>query len=147
MATHTHIGFSREVGHVHSGRLYGHADYRGKTHALNGCSNIYSGAGYKALCGKIVVADHDGYSFNVSTASDEDYISCKKCRRLVQLEKQEHTCRYCGHHGTAGADGELCRETRNYGGLYACKDADACGVRIRAVQDTTPQEAWNEIPF
>jgi len=31
---YTHVGHTAETGHVHSGRLYGHRDYRGVVHAL-----------------------------------------------------------------------------------------------------------------
>ena len=85
MTPYTHVGSRREVGHVHAGRLYGHKDYSGRLHALCGCSNVYSGGTYKALCGKVVVADHDGEGFNVRPASSVvgEGVGCKACRRIL----------------------------------------------------------------
>ena len=85
MMRYTHVGFRREAGHVHTGRLYGHKDYRGRFHALKGTLNPYGGAVYVSLCGKSVVADHDGYSFNVApTQSDGgEGVSCRRCRALI----------------------------------------------------------------
>jgi hypothetical protein len=84
--TYTHVGYRREAGYVHSGRLYGHADYRGRGHALIGGENIYSGRCYRALCGKDVVADHDGYSFNISPATETNGagVYCKRCLAIIK---------------------------------------------------------------
>jgi len=61
-----------------------------------------------------------------------------------------HTCRYCGHEGMAKGQGaELVREQRNYGGLYACKDAEACGERIRMSrgQGSGVRGQHDDLPF
>jgi hypothetical protein len=86
LGLYTHVGYRRQVGHVHTGRLYGHADYRGKSHALGGGANIYSGAVYTALCGETVVADDDGYSLNVRPAPDENgkEVGCKRCLARIR---------------------------------------------------------------
>lgn len=87
---HTHTGYNRCAGHVHTGRLHNHQDYRGRCHALNGCANIYSGAIYTALCGETVRADHDGYAFNVAAVGDEaalpsvQQVSCKRCLKRIK---------------------------------------------------------------
>ena len=85
---YSHVGYRREVGHVHTGRLYGHKDYTGRRHALNGGANLFSGAGYRSLCGEYVCADHDGYSFNVLPAEGQDGagVSCKRCLRKIKAK-------------------------------------------------------------
>ena len=108
MPIYTHFGFRPEVGYVHSGRLYGHADYRGVSHACNGTPNTYSGAEYRSLCGKIVVADHDGERFNVVPATDDSGagVQCKRCKAVIAKEQKRRrvaeACR-CGEEsfGTA----------------------------------------------
>ena len=84
--TYTHVGYRRETGYIHSARLYGHADYRGRSHALSGSKYIDDGDHYKALCGAVVVADHDGYGCNVQPADSQDGsgVSCRRCRRIIQ---------------------------------------------------------------
>lgn len=83
--TYTHTGYHRQAGHVHTGRLYGHKDYRGKRHALNGTPRTYSGAVYTALCGEKIVAEHDGESFNVEPTAETngDYVRCRRCLRIL----------------------------------------------------------------
>lgn len=90
LAFYTHTAYRRTVGNVHAGRLYGHKDYRGKTHAVNGSANIYSGEGYRALCGEFIAADHDGYGFNVHPATDENGagVTCKRCRAAIKKNKR-----------------------------------------------------------
>jgi hypothetical protein len=88
MTTFTHVGFTRAVGHVHAARLYGHADYRGRAHALNGVSQPYSGAVYAAVCGERVTADHDGESFNVWPAADGVGVRCKRCLKIIRARAE-----------------------------------------------------------
>jgi hypothetical protein len=83
---YTHVGYLRETSHVHTGRLYGHADYRGRSHALNGTANTYSGAVYRSLCGREVIAEHDGESFNVRPSSGQEYVSCARCRKAIKAK-------------------------------------------------------------
>jgi hypothetical protein len=82
---YTHVGYSRELSGTHTGRLYGHGDYRGVSHALSGAA-LYSGACFTALCGKTVTADHDGDSFNIAPATDDSGagVMCKRCMRLIE---------------------------------------------------------------
>lgn len=85
MTTYTHVGFRRETGRIHGASLYGHADYSGTRHALNGTANTFSGATYKALCGKVVIAEHDGERFNVLPATEGNgvNVSCKRCKAVL----------------------------------------------------------------
>lgn len=80
---HTHVGCSRQVGYIHHGKLYGHADYRGRFHALVGSENVYTGGRYQSLCGESVIADHDGETFNVVPAVGA-VVSCKRCLRILE---------------------------------------------------------------
>lgn len=86
MAAHTHTGYRRETGYIHSNRLYGHADYKGKIHALNGAAHTYSGAMYTALCGKTVSAEHDGERFNIAPAAEGWRVTCKRCLKALAAE-------------------------------------------------------------
>ncbi len=43
----------------------------------------------------------------------------------------DHRCRYCGLAGKAGKGRPLLREGAD---LYACRDVDGCGARIRQRQ-------------
>lgn len=82
-ATFTHVGFRREMASkVHRGKLYGHGDYAGAVHALNGTKNTYDGARYMAVCGKEVMAESDHHGdFNVVPGSAG--VTCKKCQKLM----------------------------------------------------------------
>ena len=88
---HTHVGY-RDIGYIHGPRLYGHADYRGKRHALNGGENIYSGAVYTALCGVHVAAKHDGERFNVWATpkgmGPMAGVTCKRCLAIAKAEQE-----------------------------------------------------------
>lgn len=90
LAFYTHAGYRREVGYVHSAKLYGHADYRGKVHALTGPTNIRDGVGFDAVCGHRVYADHDGESFNIWPASDQEGtgITCRRCRAAIRKSRK-----------------------------------------------------------
>jgi hypothetical protein len=81
---YTHTGFRPFTGHIHAARLYGHADYRGKRHALNGPSRPYEGARYIAICGASVVCGDDG---ELTVQSVEKLptavITCKRCAKLL----------------------------------------------------------------
>jgi hypothetical protein len=83
--THTHTGFTRYVGHVHTGRSYGHGDYRGRRHALKGTAqHPYHGARYTALCGEVVVSTDDvDERPNVVPVGQCDRVTCKRCLRLI----------------------------------------------------------------
>jgi hypothetical protein len=86
VSVYTHVGYRRNLSGTHTGGLYGHGEYRGRSHALTGDSNIYSGAGYKGLCGASVTADHDGHGFNVAAAPDEigKGVTCRRCLRVIR---------------------------------------------------------------
>lgn len=84
MPLFTHVGFTRELASaVHAGKLYGHGEYAGVSHALNG-PHLYEGAQFTALCGKRVTADHDGESLSVTPSVDSKGVTCKRCLKLLQ---------------------------------------------------------------
>ena len=80
---HTHIGHRRAIGRIHSGRLFGHRDYSGVTHALTGPALPYDGARYTALCGKSVEADYDGAPCNVRSETGIQFVTCRQCRKAA----------------------------------------------------------------
>jgi hypothetical protein len=92
LAFYTHVGYEAMTGYVHGPRLFGHADYRGKSHALNGSATAYEGALYRSLCGRTIRADEDMQHgcLSVRKADDENGsgVSCKRCRRAIEKQKR-----------------------------------------------------------
>lgn len=62
------------------------------------------------------------------------------------MKTLKHACRFCGHKGTCrGAGAELAYDGSlthsHWSAKYSCKDAGACGARIRARKGRTLEEA------
>ncbi len=88
MATYTHLGHRRAIGHGRSSRwLNGNARYGGKVHALNGGPSLSIGTQYTSLCGEIVQVDDDDMDNydpqkNVWTAGNGK-VTCKRCLTII----------------------------------------------------------------
>lgn len=89
LATYTHTGFRPFTGHIHAARLYGHGDYQGKRHALNGPATPYEGAEYTALCGASIRAYDDGNQLCVQPVEKfpTAKITCKRCAKIIEKAK------------------------------------------------------------
>lgn len=59
-----------------------------------------------------------------------------------------HKCEFCGHEGVAkGKGAELFRDGKDHLTAYYCKDARACGARIRARTGHTVPTDPDALPF
>lgn len=88
-AAFTHIGGLAFTGHIHAAKLYGHGDYNGKRHALNGPQTPYEGAKYKAICGKAITAQDDGNSLSVWAGTDAAKVTCRACRKKLPTKQEQ----------------------------------------------------------
>ena len=135
--THTHTAQKGNVAYQHTGLLFGHdLPTAGVRHAANyHDSPRYCGDRYRTLCGRVIGGDFALYALAAGLA-----VTCKGClakiRAAAKRAADTRQCRYCGAAGLAGKGKELQREGRDNCLAYSCRDAEACGARIRQQQAT-----------
>jgi hypothetical protein len=88
--TYAHVGYRPQTGHVHSGRLFGHRDYRGKVHAVTGTDYVgrYRQRSYLTLCGDhYPVTDDSEAALAPAVDQAGTGVTCRRCRRVIAAHR------------------------------------------------------------